>query len=347
LGFVSAYLIDLHALHVYFTAIVVALVLADILRNRIPWRAGLAFLTGTGLGVVAWLAMWLLPDPALALQKWKIFNPAYHPAFELVSHPAVSGQAKAFIDWFLATFVRGTPLTPIETALTVLAILGMGMRRNESDRFLLTWLALLFGVFLAAPYLHPWHAVIVTPFASLALARGAEILYAHNFPGPSYVRWAGILCAIGLAAASLAGNLVLSSRAAALSYTAYAHELMRFVPAGHSIIGEPDWWFAFHNGIFTSDLYVSDKWRTRRDTLSPEGAVAAVLADRRVEYVLIDERLGSVWQEPMAQDEATLFDAYTRVVSTNCQLVGKVAMPFYGVDQGGPGVKQTTIWKCQ
>jgi hypothetical protein len=66
-GFISSYLLDIHVPVIFYSIVVAAWALIDFLRQHIDFRLVTAYTIGAALGLAAWAALWLLPDPLFNL----------------------------------------------------------------------------------------------------------------------------------------------------------------------------------------------------------------------------------------------------------------------------------------
>lgn len=382
LGVICSYLIDLHVPVVSYTLGTSLLVGLDFMRRRISWQSIAGYGGGLLTGLAVWLVLWLLPEPVQALSIWVGEKGRAQPLVGMAVHYDIGNQLRQALGWFEAVFIQGTRLSGVETALTLAAVLLLAHRRSAADRMVLAWSGLTVVAFILVPYKPSWHAVMLLPFVSLIMARASEGVLAVN-PGPIGLasrRWAGQLAgtfaripagagltdrrcgasgnkrqlsvpatlgSLALIALYVAGDISLAWRSREPLYANYAAALRQLVPYHSNVMAESNWWYVFYDGIFTSDLAARDRWGINRASLSPEAAAAQIMTERRIAYVLVDESLSSGWQEPLDADESVIYNAYRKMLRASCTPVGKVALPYYGIDQGGPGVKETVIWKCR
>src|SRR5262249_6909741 len=124
-------------------------------------------------------------------------------------------------------------------------------------------------------------------------------------------------------------------------------QLRALVPHGSIVLGEAEFWFAFSDGGFVSDLTLSNSWP--RPAASPETAetwIRQVLTNRHVDYVFLDGEFGSSWAGEGRVLAPDLHQAFEQWLQDNCQELGAVELPFYGVERAGPAPKRTTVWHC-
>ncbi|HLB46328.1 MAG TPA: glycosyltransferase family 39 protein [Anaerolineales bacterium] len=348
LGVVTAYLIDVHFPVSIASGAISLMVLGDFLQRRLSWKVLATFGTGAMVGIAAWLALWLLPDPAAAFLSWR-HSGSLDPAATTASGMLLPNLASQFLQWLSLVYVQETRLGPFEGLIIAAAIVALILKRAPSDRVLLAWLGSLLFVLFIAPFKQTYHVTMIVPLTSLIIARGGEVVgsYIGKLSGG---RWAvgavKVLALCPLLLAYVAADVSLAWRSRELSYQAYATALRALIPPGKNVMGEAVWWFEFHDGIFTSDLYPSNWYGRRQRAPGPDVWMAEALANRQVEVVLLDGRFGSHWQEYLSPEQKLLYDAYKKKVESACNYVGDVELPYYGLEQDGPGLKQTTVWQC-
>ncbi len=340
LGFVTSYLLDFHVPAIFYSVVVGGLVGFDFLARRIGMKQLAAYLSGLGLGLAAWAALWILPDFTTRVGTGNRGPLAVTGPESIWQFQTVLTSMFQFGSWLLENFVKSSRVGGLEVAFFVAAILVLVWRRTLAGKYLLSCMGLLMLALLVTPYRHSQHAVLVIPLTSLIVACAADSVASLRANPRSLFAFLLVVPLLGL---YITGGVSLSWRSRSISYADYASALRQFIPPGSNVLGEDVWWFEFHDGDYGSDISLpsmkysgDDLYNTRLESFKT----------RQVDYVLVDERIGSSWQEPLPTDEANFSPIYQRLLKDYCQNVGVVDLPYIGVERGGPANKRTTIWHC-
>jgi 4-amino-4-deoxy-L-arabinose transferase-like glycosyltransferase len=346
LGLLSSLIVDIYFTAIYYS-LVVGLGVVWTFRSRSDWRLIGAFAAGGTLGLVYWLTVHLLPDPAQAILQWKVLSVSvFHADFGDSNLLAPLFKIPVLVQTGILGYTR---LGFMEFGYIIAGILALAYKSSRADRYLLA-AGLVFT--LAYVYIGPekglYHLTLFIPIFCLlfaqAASKAAEIL-ARQRPGWTAPAAIALLMA-PLALVYITGDIVLAWQNRAIDYGRYAAQLRQYVPAGSSIVGEGTWYFAFHNDTYTFDDYILMYNLGRAPAESPAAAVMSVIVNRHINVILLDERLGSWYQDAESADMKDLWLSLRQYATGKCQLKGTVEDYFYGVDQAGPALKRTNVFVC-
>ena len=345
LGLAAAALVDIYTTFVYYTVVVSVAMLFEF-RRREEWGRIGAYALGGALGSAYWLAVHLLPDPALALAQWRALSYDYfHVGFGLSSLLSPLLSLPFYVRVGLVGYSR---LGFLEAAYVFGGLAVLLIRRGDADkRMLWAWLIFWLSYFYIVPGKALYHIVLFLPFFCAVIAAAvvglADWVQARfpKFPAAAYAA----LLAAPLMIAYAGGDAALAWRSRVINYDQYASQLRMLVPADASILGEGTWWWTFYDGQFTADHYLL-LYNIGRPPLDAASIVQAVIRERNVRVILMDERLSSFYLETKEGSNNDLYVALTEYVGARCQSAGVVEGYFYGVEQGGPGLKRTAVFLC-
>lgn len=345
LGLAAAALVDIYTTFVYYTVVVSVAILFEF-RRREEWGRVGAYALGGAMGSAYWLAVHLLPDPALALAQWRALSYDYfHVEFGLSS---LLSPLLSLPFYVRVGLVNYSQLGSLETAYVFGGLAVLLIRRGDADKHIL-WAWLIFGLsyFYIVPAKGLYHIVLFMPFfcAVIAIASvGLADWIKARFPKVPAAAYAALL-ATPLMIAYAGGDALFVWRSRVINYDQYASQLRSLVPADVSILGEGTWWWVFYESRFTADHYLL-WYNIGRPPLNATGIVEAVIKERNVHVILMDERLSSFYLETKVGFDNDLHIALTEYVGARCKSAGVVEGYFYGVEQGGPGLKRTEVFLC-
>lgn len=340
LGFVTSYLLDIHLPAIFYSVVVTGQIGLDVIARRTGLKQLLAYGMGGLAGLAAWTALWFLPNFAVRVTSVGR-GPLSATSTDSIWRPwAAVIHMFQFGPWLNENYIKSSRVGGFEVAIVLLAIFILLIRRTQAGKYLLICLGLLLLALFVTPYRHSQHAVLAIPLASLIVACAADSV------GGFRTHWRGLLMGLlvgPLLGLYIVGGISLSWRSRPISYENYASALRQIIPPGSSVLGEDIWWFKLHDGVYRSDI-----------SLPNVDYTADELYDMRLnnfktmqfEYILVDERLGSSWQEPVSIGEINFRPIYERLLNNYCEPVGEVDLPYIGVERGGPANKHTTVWHC-
>ncbi len=344
LGLAVAALVDIYMTFVYYTVVISVALLFEF-RRREEWGRVGAYALGGALGSAYWLAVHLLPDPALALTQWRVLSHDYfHVGFGLSSLLSPLSSLPFYVRVGLVGYSR---LGFLEVAYVFGGLAVLLIRRGGADkRMLWAWLIFWLSYFYIVPGKGLYHIVLFVPFFCAVIAAavvGLADWAKARFPEFPAALYSGLLVA-PLMIAYGGGDVSLAWRSRVINYDQYASQLRSLVPADASILGEGTWWWTFYEGQFTADHYLLF-YNLGRPPLDAASIVQAVIKERNVRVILLDERLWSFYLETKGFDN-DLHIALIEYVSARCESAGVVEGYFYGVDQDGLGLKRTEVFLC-
>lgn len=340
LGFVTSYLLDIHVPAIFYSVVVAGQVGLDVIARRAGLKQLLAYVMGAVVGLAAWAALWLLPDFAVQVTS-SSRGPLAASGPESIWRPwAALTPMFQFGSWLAESYIKSSRIGGLETAIFLAAITILLFRRTQTGKYLLTCLGLLMLALFITPYRHSQHAVLIIPLTSLSVACAADSLATYR---NSWRKLLPGVLVVPLLSLYILGGVSLSWRSRSLSYENYASALRQFIPPGSNVLGEDVWWFEFHDGAYKSDILLPNEDYTADELYDLR---LANFRERQIEFILVDERLGSAWQEPISGSEVDFQSVYKRLLNDYCEQAGEVDLPYIGVERGGPANKHTIVWHC-
>jgi hypothetical protein len=313
-------------------------------RRRAGWPLLVSAAAGVMLSAAAWLAIHFLPDPALSWLQFRkgLFAELTRPSLDLAG----------FVNnVLLEGLLRSTRLGWLEATVFTSGLAGLALRRREGDIWSLTAAGLLTVsyVFLV-PYKAADHFQLFRPLLSLTSAAGLialsdwlRPLFHLSLPPAQAL---GLLAALPLLAGYIAGDAYLAFQNRAVSIENAIARMRSLVPPTASVLGEGLWWYAAPSGTFTSDLMLAKAYLLQASGGLPLDAyVGRILAERQVEYLLLDDRIGSLHFDPPTEGDS-VYPAVVRFANVHCRAIGSVRGPLYGADIGGPEDRTTMVYQC-
>ncbi len=340
LGIVLAVALDIYIVAIY-SSIAIALAMLIEFRQRFDWVILRYFIIGGLVGIVYWLAFQLFPDPADMITGWQ----GHLSASGVVGNSLApnTNYTPPIIALIQMGLIGHSRLGIIETIYILGGLIILAIRRRDTDKFLLIAWAVL-GAGQVVPYKGLWHLVDLLPMFSITMAVGAASAgdwLAARFKKVTFSsRHYAFLIAGVLIAGFIFGGVSINSRSRLLNYEHYVSELQQLVPSNSSILGEGTWWWGFQHIQFTAEEYL--KYNNMRGTIPDTDIIRAVITERHVNVILIDEYL-SFHNVPF---EPGLYDALVTYATLNCRLEGVVEQYGYGIEEGGPSIKRTQVFIC-
>jgi len=349
LGFFIAAAVDIYITVVYSSIAISIAVLVEF-RQRADLKVLGAFILGGLAGTLYWFLVRLFPDPLTTIAQWQFMIGdliQFRPTSSVMD--TLLGLVNGSVYVVRHGLIGHSSLGPLEFIYMSIGLICLAIRRQSQDKLILFgWAVQWLGLFL--PFKTLQHVIEVIPLLSLAIAVGTVSL-AQWLAGHTPLRklsWPVIACAVcaPLAAGYFAGNVVLGWRSRVIDYEQYSGQLRALIPLHSNVIGESTWWWALRDGIFTYDYYLSLYGLQHPDLTAPE-IVADVIKTRKVDAILLDERLSS-WMATDAVNDRNLQIgvALADYAQVNCQFAGAVEGYAYGVEQGGPAIKRTEVFTC-
>ncbi|HHT9114540.1 MAG TPA: ArnT family glycosyltransferase [Candidatus Wunengus sp. YC65] len=338
-GVLTTLIVDIYMTAVYMCIAISILTFIEF-RKKSDWKILAGFMLGTLSGTLYWFLVRLFPNPVTAGQWFSLIN--------AISH----NQNITWIDriLFIPEIVRGgflgsSRIGLLESVYMFIGIASLVVRRKKQDIFLfICWAMLTTGFVLFYSGNH--HIVDLMPLFSLAIAAALSSFankFVFTFPNlrlnNSVV--AGLIT-MPLIAGYIGSSIYVGWQNRIINYQQYANELRRLVPTKSSVFGEGTWWWELRDGLYTADEYLLFPGVVPTDSTA-DSILQSILFERKVEVILLDERLGYVYLENLRPD---LYNSLTNYAKIKCGLAGTVEGYAYGVEQGGPAIKRTKVYLC-
>lgn len=335
-GLVSALAFDIHGNGIATIAAAVVTV-----GFEYGWRQRrivncVIFAGGLALGLLYWVVVHLWPDPVSAFtQISDIFN---HTS---LSGPTPAAPTIVKTIFTIGQFIidvygwQGKPWVIVEALLSLCGLIVALKRRNRTDQFLLSWVAVsffIFGLIFSQRFIS--YNSLFSPLLILLGVSTLEPLTnwlagALKRPqsSPALATWVSL----GVLAINLAGITWLTFRYANNNFDALSAALEKIVPPGSSVLADPNWWWALrHEHTFITDEY----FLYPLPPFEPDSPnVTAAVNYMKPDYVLVDLATSCFDVDGPGHAELVTY------VEASCTLVSKLD----GVWQNEPSLKTTLL----
>jgi hypothetical protein len=287
--------------HMYGLLFAPALCLLYLLRYRLGIIRALpfwSFMAGIACSLALWAALHILPYPGTYTALFALSN-------------GVSRDPSAFqlnpVAW-ANEIVTTTALFGLHTNalfyLSIIAFVGLLIRRSDSDKKVLVLVSVLFlGFALLVRIKMPWYMIQVVP--ALCLLVAAYIAKLIDEPWRSsrlaFMRLA-VAATLALVSVSVGATQLLSKPMT--EYDSVAAQVRAAIPAGKSVMGSPTYWFGLPQETYYCWVQLPYYQRYK-----PDSAIDDALAAIRPDYLVIDREMeGSISSdsEMLARSNATL-----------------------------------------
>jgi hypothetical protein len=344
-GFISVMILNVYLSSISTTLIVSGLVLVWTIWQR-QWKLLGAFGAGTVIGGIGYLAVQLLPDIPGSIAKWQQW---------LIHADRIGTEANA--GWatrlnigaiLFEQYVRYSVIGWLEFAYFVVSAVWLIRRRMAEDSYILLGALVAFIIFavLFAAYYHTTDGI---PLPVLIIAAGLadiseDIRQRFTNTLPTWLSDPRLLALLAapLMAAYIALSLYYWQANKDYDYLAYVGELQALTTREDSIVGDGIWWWGFMNQPYWWD---GDLEKIYLDSPVDSTEVIHNLLQREdATVVFVDENLGSM---PLPGQNELMLQALTNYLDDHCDLRGSVAQVGYGIDFGGPIVKETRVYRCK
>lgn len=344
LGLVAALAVEVYVVGVYASIATTLAVLFEF-RRRADWK----MLGAYALGSAIWASVWLIGRYAdgagSTLAQWQTLYQTMSPRSNLLSPLALFSRMWAYVQAGLIGYSR---LGVVESVYLVIGLFSLLTRRQTADKFVL-FAALVLWLGLFYPPKSENHLIDLMPLFSLMIAAGAgraaEFVAAQLPRLKPSLMFLSALLAGPLIAGYLFGNMWLGwqSRVIRDAQRAYNDQLRGLVPPDSRVLGDAVWWWALSDQVFTNHHYLN-WYQSSYPQMSKEEVLAAVIKERRINVVLLDDLSGypqSLYGSVVMMK--TTVENYTR---THCRLAGFAAGQVIGVEVGGPALRRTDVFIC-
>ena len=228
----------------------------------------------------------------------------------------------------------------VMTALIVVSIYYLARRRSSSDKIVLTIPAVFIAFYaFVSMSINPHYLVYVFPFLFIAVAstvidatRSVMNRADHVPLNKRIPALAMLIVTIGWGGVRAADDIVRAYRARGESgYDAYIGRLKRFIPPGAVIMGQPTWYYGFHQQPYYADRYFAWIARTHDSRVREKlgGTFSQALRRAGVEYLILDTQLTRRMHRPDNDLYGLPLDQVIPFLEEQCVLVGAVEEGVY------------------
>lgn len=349
LGLLSALIVEIVIVAVYASIATGLSVLIEF-RQRKDWKLLSAYTLGGLIGTFYWL-----------LTRYPYSTVEEASTFLSILGMGTSGTTNIFslLVGLFPIFLSHTyhlitvgllghsRLGVVEVISVAVGMVALGFRRQANDKNLLLWTVVLWLGLLYPPK-GPHHLVDLACLFSLIVAGGMAQIANRLSLRLSILNNKAQLLTVALCAplllGQIIGNIVLGRNSQVINYDRYAKQLQVLVPKQASILGEGSWWWEFRDQPYTHDYYlVLIDWL--KPGQSAKGILERVIAERQVNVILLDEKVSFFYLETHEFYDA-IHSALVDYTQSRCHLAGIVADYSYGIEQGGPAIKRTSVFIC-
>ncbi len=343
-GLAAVLILDVHLKALHYTVATLGMATLLTLPKSQTRRTFFAMVVGMAAGALYWVGLHIVPDPQLALAQLQTGPNAYQltPRADLLF--LVQGTLRV-----LSIIFQSTRFGWFECIYMVGGAIALAASRQPADRWSVSYILLyVFSFTFLMPVKSLYHIFLLLPLISLLTARGisllAAALTARFGPQRNERSVFALLILSPLILLYMIGDAKLAWENRVISYENYSKQLLAHVPANANVLGETTWWWAFREGFFSSDQDFTRGIKASDGQTRVDGFFDQAFANRRVEYVFLDDAFG-VWKgsREYKPDLHVMFADY---LLRRCQQVGIVHDYFYGVDMGALDIKETVIYHC-
>ena len=248
-GLLVGLMLDIHQNAVLFMLGFAVLYLANYRTKMFKSSGTWLFALGAAIGIVYYLAAFILPDPEAYFNLFSLSLGNTHvipittlnPLHLLQSVDDEIGRYHFFEN-------------SLEFALLGASTIYIAYRRNLYDRLLLSFIAAIFlGFVLLIGNKHDVYAILLYPFFMLLVAETIVHLIRDVNSSQAQRLFTGALLALFLVSSSVHYiRTFVSNRD--YNYDAIIEEIEPFIPAGGRVMGLPDWWLGLAEYDYSSSL---------------------------------------------------------------------------------------------
>lgn len=290
-GLLAAAAVDIHGngLCVVAAASTIQLWVNGWRERHLPKVA--AFMAGLAVGMASWIVVHLWPSPASAWAQIRevlartSMSGGAHGAVTFVSNPLTIGQYLVEVyGW------RGKPWSIGETVLVVIGLLTASIRRNASDKLLVSWVTVSFATFAVLfSQRFVTYSMLFSPVLILLGVAALEPMAARAtmaFRRHDSTPMAAAATAALILSANVMGNVWVTYRHADNNFYSMSQTLDAMVPRGARVLADPNWWWALReNRTFITDEYLLTPLPPFD---RPSATVLAGIENLNPDYVLLD-----------------------------------------------------------
>lgn len=346
-GLISLLGCDVHMNGVMVLATIGLLCLTQPKTGPMKGRAVSFYLLGVIVGVIYWLLAHGMPTE-LAIEG------------HVGSSPIISSWAfmQLKLKSFGSFFHGGSfQYVSVLSSFMLVSLVGIGIRRQAADKFLLTSIAAFIPFYLFVfvntlplylAYLFPLLYLAVSAFVCdliQSTTRSAHATTMMRKRGLVGVGMLIILLGLGMAKGTAEIKEGLRYRNAG-GYDGYIEKLKAYIPANTVVMGSPTWFYGFYKQPYYADRYFAWIARTPHDQVRERlgQSFKEAIQQARVEYLIVDSQLYDRMLRSNALNSLPA-DEVIAFLKEKCVVAGEVEDEFYGFMEGQPNI--TRVYKVK